>query len=124
MVSRIGSGSTPQPVQSSYDSASIETERPVTEVQPIKDTRQQPPPEERKELSKSDAKQLTDGMNKFLESVNTQLRFKFHDKLNEYYVTIVDSQTDEIVREIPPKKLMDMYASMKEFVGLLVDRKI
>ncbi|WP_153720649.1 flagellar protein FlaG [Sporosarcina cascadiensis] len=124
MVSRIGSGSAPQPVQTSFDSAPIENERPVAEVQAIKDPRQQPSPEERKELTKSEAKKLTEGMNKFLESVSTQLRFKFHDKLNEYYVAIVDSETDEVVREIPPKKLMDMYASMKEFVGLLIDRKI
>ncbi|WP_153732365.1 flagellar protein FlaG [Sporosarcina obsidiansis] len=124
MVSRIGSGPTPQPVQTTYESASIENERAIPEVQPIKDFRQQPSPEEQKELTKAEAQQLTDGMNKFLESVNTQLRFKFHDKLNEYYVTIVDSKTDEVVREIPPKKLMDMYAAMKDFVGLLVDRKI
>ncbi|WP_301107830.1 flagellar protein FlaG [Sporosarcina sp.] len=124
MVSRIGSGSAPQPVQTTFESATIENDRPVTEVQAIKDPRQQTSPEERRELTKSEARQLTEGMNKFLESVNTQLRFKFHDKLNEYYVAIVDSETDEVVREIPPKKLMDMYASMKEFVGLLIDRKI
>ena len=63
-------------------------------------------------------------MNSFLESANTQLRFKFHDELNEYYVTIVNSNTDEVIREIPSKKLLDIHAAMREFVGLLVDQKI
>ena len=52
------------------------------------------------------------------------MRFKLHDKLNEYYVTIVDMKTDEVVREIPSKKLLDIHAAMREFVGLLVDRKV
>ncbi|WP_438316185.1 flagellar protein FlaG [Sporosarcina sp. FA9] len=76
------------------------------------------------QLPAEKAKQLTDSMNTFLETANTQLRFKFHEKLNEYYVTIVDPQTEEVIREIPSKKLMDIHAAMREFVGLLVDRKI
>ena len=77
-----------------------------------------------RELTAKETKELTDGMNKFLESVDTELRFKMHDELHEYYVTIVDSKTDEVVREIPSKKLMDMHAEMKKFLGILIDRKI
>lgn len=124
MVSRISNGSTPQPVQTSYESGPITNGNAVAEVQPVRESVQQQPQEAQKVLTKADAMKMAEGMNKLLESANTQLRFKFHDKLNEYYVAIVDSQTDEIVREIPPKKLMDMYAAMKDFIGLLVDRKI
>lgn len=75
-------------------------------------------------LSRQDAQTMTDSMNKFLQSADSQLKFVFHDELNEYYVTIVNSATDEVIREIPSKKLMDIHAAMKEFVGILVDRKI
>ncbi len=80
--------------------------------------------EARDELTVSQAKDLTASMNRFLETVDTQLRFQFHEELNEYYVTIVNSQTDEVVREIPSKRLMDIYAAMREFIGVLVDQKI
>lgn len=70
------------------------------------------------------AKKMTDSMNKFLESTNTELRFKYHDELETYYVTLINSNTDEVVREIPSKKLLDMYAAMCEFVGIFVDKKI
>ena len=46
------------------------------------------------------------------------------DLLKEYYVTIVDDRTQEIVKEIPAKKMLDMHAAMTEFVGLLVDKKV
>lgn len=123
MVGRIGGGTVTQQVGAKVESAAPDTGVTVAEVQAISVNAQQQSAEE-KQLPVEKAQQLTDSMNKFLESVNTQLRFKMHDELKEYYVTIVDSKTDEVVREIPSKKLMDIYAAMKEFVGLLIDRKI
>lgn len=121
MVSRINNGSAAQPVQTSYDSANIEQHKAVSKVEPIKENVQQQEP---KELTKEQTVELTDAMNQFLASIDIELRFQFHDQLNEYYVTIVDSKTNEVVREVPPKKMMDMYAAMKDFIGLFVDKKI
>ncbi|MBR7797885.1 flagellar protein FlaG [Agaribacter marinus] len=63
-------------------------------------------------------------LNNFIEPLRTDLRFKYHEKLNEYYVTVVNPLTDEIIKEIPPKKMLDMYAEMAEFMGILIDEKI
>lgn len=70
------------------------------------------------------AKKMTESLNQLLETTNTKLRYEFHEKLERYYVTLVDSETDQVVREIPNKKLMDMYAAMLEFTGIFVDKKI
>ncbi|MEK3978408.1 flagellar protein FlaG [Psychrobacillus sp. FSL K6-2836] len=79
---------------------------------------------EQTHLPAEKAKKMTDSMNRFMESTNTNLRFQYHEELKEYYVTIVDSKTDEVVKEIPSKKLMDIYAAMRDFLGVLVDHKI
>lgn len=68
--------------------------------------------------------QAVDNLNNFLEPVRRNLKFELHDKLDKYYVTVIDSSTDEVIKEIPPKQILDMYAEMVEFMGLLVDRKI
>jgi flagellar protein FlaG len=73
---------------------------------------------------KEKVKEIVDGMNKFMEASPTALKFEFHEKLNEYYVKIIDEKTKETVREIPPKKMLDFYAAMTEFLGLMVDKKI
>lgn len=70
------------------------------------------------------AKKMAESMNKFLETTSTELRFEFHKELKEYYVTLVNSKTNEVVKEVPSKKLMDMYAAMRDFVGFFVDEKI
>lgn len=67
---------------------------------------------------------VVNGLNEFLSPTNTHLKFEFHEQLKEYYVTIVDNHNNEVVREIPPKRLLDMYAAMTEYLGILVDRKI
>lgn len=73
---------------------------------------------------KQKVEEVVKGLNKFLEPAHTSMRFKLHEKLNEYYVTIVNDNTDEVIKEIPSKKLLDTYAAMAEHLGLLVDKKI
>ena len=63
------------------------------------------------------------GINKLLQSTNTHLKFTLHEELNEYYVQVIDEQTNEVVKEIPSKKVMDIVAKMHEMIGLLVDEK-
>ena len=63
-------------------------------------------------------------MNEMLEVNNNASRFMYHEGLDRYYVTVVDSQTDEIVKEIPPKKLLDAFYEMQKMLGMIVDKKI
>ncbi|WP_067842153.1 flagellar protein FlaG [Amphibacillus sediminis] len=67
---------------------------------------------------------MVEGLNEFLVPVNTSIRFVMHDKLEKYYVRVVDTLTEEVIREIPPEQMLDMYAAMAEFMGLIVDEKI
>ena len=76
------------------------------------------------EQKKEKIDEIVNGLNEFLQPSQTSLKFKLHDKLNEYYVTIVDDRTQEVVKEIPSKKLLDIYAAMTDFLGLVVDKKI
>ncbi len=73
---------------------------------------------------KDDVKSTVEKLNDFIDPIRTNLKFVFHEDLHEYYVTVVNPLTDEVIREIPPKKMLDMYAAMTEYMGLLVDEKI
>ncbi|MCM3574103.1 MULTISPECIES: flagellar protein FlaG [Mesobacillus] len=85
---------------------------------------QVPVQEESQSIPKEKMEGVVEGLNKYLMQSNTALKFQYHEKLQEYYVTLVDEKTKEIVREIPPKKMLDFYAAMTEFLGLIVDKKI
>lgn len=75
-------------------------------------------------ITKEMVQERVEGMNEFLEPTTTAVKFQFHEKLNEYYVQIVDSTTDEVLKEIPNKKFLDMYASMTELIGIVIDEKL
>jgi flagellar protein FlaG len=73
---------------------------------------------------KEQVEDVLKGLNEFLLPSHTSLKFEFHEKLNQYYVSVIDDSTKEVVREIPAKKLLDTYAAMREFLGLMIDKKI
>ena len=54
---------------------------------------------------------------------HTQLSFKYHEDTNRISITVTDSDTDEVIREIPPEKTLDMLAKAWEMAGLLVDER-
>jgi len=122
MVNRISDSVVNIPQNTSVKTADVESGVPIsTESENNSLSKENA---EHEYLPAEKAKKMADSMNNFLETTNTELRFKYHDELETYYVTLVNSKTDEVVREIPSKKLLDMYAAMCDFVGLFVDKKI
>lgn len=111
-------------VQLSTSAGTTSMNKDVQKVAPTPAIEKEAPEVKESNLPIEQAEKMVESMNDFLMSANSQLRFVFHDGLNEYYVTIVDSKTDDVIREIPSKKLMDIHAAMREFVGLLIDQKI
>ena len=63
-------------------------------------------------------------MNEMLDVTNSTSKFIYHDGLDRYYVTVVDRETEEVVKEIPPKKLLDAFYEMQKMLGMIVDEKI
>lgn len=60
-------------------------------------------------------------LNEFMETTNKNSNFVFHENLERYYVQLVDSTTQEVVKEIPPKELLDAYYEMQKLVGKIFD---
>lgn len=62
--------------------------------------------------------------NSTLRGVDKRFEFSIHEGTREIMVKVIDDTTDEVIREIPPEKILDMVAKIWELVGILVDRKI
>jgi flagellar protein FlaG len=77
-----------------------------------------------KEISKKELRNAVDKLNKFLEDNKTHAEYEYHDKLrNDLMIKIIDDKTGDVIREVPPKKILDMVAKMLEIVGVLIDKK-
>ncbi len=62
-------------------------------------------------------------MNKLLEGTNRRVAISVHEKTHEIMVKVIDNDTGEVIREVPPKKILDMVANMLEMAGLIVDER-
>ncbi len=80
-----------------------------------------------KEIASDKVKAAVDDLNKKVRQPSvikhTQLSFKYHEDTNRISITVTDSDTDEVIREIPPEKALDMLAKAWEMAGLLVDER-
>ncbi|HHY81564.1 MAG TPA: flagellar protein FlaG [Clostridiales bacterium] len=61
--------------------------------------------------------------NHILSSFNRKIEFSIHEKTGDIMIKILDTSTNEVIREIPPEKIKDMIANMLERAGLLVDKR-
>ncbi|SOB91392.1 flagellar protein FlaG [Ureibacillus xyleni] len=74
--------------------------------------------------TKDKLKQAVDSLNEILEINHNSAKFVYHEGLERYFVQVVNRDTEEVVREIPPKKILDAFYEMQKLVGMIVDEKI
>lgn len=68
-------------------------------------------------------KEAVDMANKALFKNNTHLKFQIHGKTKEVMVKIINDETGDVVKEIPPEKMLDMVAKLWEIAGILIDER-
>jgi len=74
------------------------------------------------EISEEEVIEAIEKANAKFQFYNTHLEFSIHEKTKEIMVKVY--RDDEVIREIPPEKILDMVAHMLELAGLLVDETV
>jgi flagellar protein FlaG len=60
---------------------------------------------------------------KAAEGITTSLEFSVHKETHQISVKVLDKETGEIIREIPPEKNLDFLATLWRKAGILIDEK-
>lgn len=79
---------------------------------------------EKEELSSDEVHKMSIEMNKFMRLLDSNIRFKIHEKTNTLIVQVVDSKDNTVLKEFPPHELLDTKAKIREYVGVLLDRHV
>jgi flagellar protein FlaG len=77
-----------------------------------------------KQISKEETLEGVEILNDTMELYNHKLHFEVHEDTKRLKVAIVDKETEEIIKEIPPEELLDMLAKIQDMIGILIDKKI
>lgn len=78
--------------------------------------------DDNKEYNKKDLNDALKKINNFLKDDKTHAEYTYNEEMKTMMVKVIDENTKEVILEIPPKKILDMVASMLKQVGLL-DKK-
>jgi flagellar protein FlaG len=62
-------------------------------------------------------------LNDTAEAMQLSLRFHMHSDSDRWMVQVVDVRQDEIIREIPPEKVLNVVAQIQDLLGILLDER-
>ena len=66
-------------------------------------------------------KKAVEDLNKKMS--NSEALFGIHEETQRVTIKIVDKQTKEVIKELPPEKTLDMIAKVWEMAGIMVDER-
>jgi flagellar protein FlaG len=55
---------------------------------------------------------------------NKKLKFMIDHESHEVTVKVIDSETDKVIKELPPEELKRLHNKIKETLGFLFDEKV
>ena len=93
---------------------------------------------EKEKIIKTDANQIQlnvnatkDNITKAVEKVNEnymaenkKLEYSYHENTGKHVVKVLDTKTNEVVKQIPAQKLLDYAEGLMEYLGLNIDQKV
>jgi flagellar protein FlaG len=74
-----------------------------------------------REQSPEQIKKAVEKLNKSMP--HSEAIFGIHEATNRVMIKIVDKETKEVIKELPPEKTLDMISRVWELAGMLVDEK-
>ena len=68
--------------------------------------------------------EMTKEVQSYLDDLNISLNFKFEDKSGGLVVQVMNKDTGDVIRQIPPESLVRLREKLRELRGSLVDDKV
>lgn len=120
---------TPSNSQVAMEGQTVDSEAPRVDektlsVRKLQNDAQEDAENEEQQESGFDAEMMAQAMKELNKKAsNVEAEFGIHEKTNRITIKMVDKQTKEVIKELPPEKMLDMVARIWEMSGLVVDEK-
>jgi len=118
---------TPTTISRPVESAPMPIEQPtVTMVTPPSEVQAtialpESTPFTANQVTEATISRALDAVNEALAPSHFSLNSSVHEATNTIMVRVIDTSTDEVIRELPPESRLDLLARIHEFAGLIVD---
>jgi len=75
------------------------------------------------QVSEQRLEQAIEDLSKGIDLLQRQLHFRLHKETGRLMVLVVNRETDEVIRQVPPEEVLDAAAKLRELIGLLIDER-
>ena len=77
------------------------------------------------EFNASEINNLVSSANQLVDAVsNNKVNFLYDESKDQHIVLVKDIDTNEVIREIPPKEMLDLLKNLEDITGIIYDNKI
>lgn len=80
--------------------------------------------QEVKESTSAKLKRIAEVMESYVRSMQRDLKIQVHGETGTIMVKVISEESGKVIREIPPKELLDLAAKMEEMTGALFDENV
>ncbi|NLK72087.1 MAG: flagellar protein FlaG [Clostridiales bacterium] len=67
--------------------------------------------------------EVVDVANQIFFGEDNHFQFKVHEGTGRMMIKVVNTETGQVVKEVPPEKILNAVASLWELAGIIVDEK-
>jgi flagellar protein FlaG len=78
---------------------------------------------EHKAIDKKLLEKIVDKLSQQFRSKNTSLNFSIDDATQSLVVKVIDSDSEKVIRQIPPEEILAIRARIQELLGALIDKE-
>jgi flagellar protein FlaG len=75
-------------------------------------------------LTSDEIQELIGELNDVMKIMNTKISFSIDTETNRPIIQVLDKETGELIRQIPPEELMRVSQRMSDVLGVLFDDRI
>jgi len=75
----------------------------------------------KRDLSREEIADVVDRLNSGVRDMHERLTFSFHEKTQRVVVKIINTDTNEVIREIPAREAIKLLEHIQDFLGMIVD---
>ena len=63
-------------------------------------------------------------LNSYMQNLNRSLQFSVDDQSGDTVIKVIDSETDELIRQTPAEELLVVRSSLEEYRGMLLEMRV
>lgn len=94
----------------------------VQKGQELPDSGKPLPPEKEEKITHEKVSEAVGKLNEYVQAIRRELKFSIDEKSGRTVITVLDSQTKEIIRQIPPEEVVSLSRNLgkKENDGVII----